>query len=288
MKSIFYLLTLLAFQLNAQNCPTDPCTDHLILIDVDAVPGPDAFKGDIDNNSDCEDVNGDNCFKWKIFRSPTSTITGFSAEIGQGNGCNGEVDNIYIEIDGVCTDLGSSGSQNTVAFDFLVSDTIFIWLCDGSSGTVSICNFTVNDPALPVTISYFDVQEVSDGVSLEWETYSEINNHGFVVQRSLDLTTWQDVNFVEGSGDSYSLKTYSYVDTDMPFARAYYRLKQVDLDGEFSFSEMRVFTPKVKSSLAEAIEYGTCYNILGQKVEEKRGLVFISYKGESYKVFINH
>lgn len=197
MKNLI-LLFVLMFNVNSllcQNCPTDVCTDHTAFVDIDAVPECSGIGikigGDIDNNSDCEDVNGDNCFKWVISKSSTSSITGFSSEIGQGLGCNGEIDNIYIEVDGGCVDLGSTGSQNEFIVNFTNnSNTITIWICDGSSGQVSLCNFCAVSPLLPIEISYFNLSILDEQTELEWETLSEINNDGFIIQRSINITDW--------------------------------------------------------------------------------------------------
>jgi|GEM_PF-598661 len=97
--------------------------------------------------------------------------------------------------------------------------------------------------ALPVTFSYFDVFKDQTGVvSLNWETLSEINSNYFDVQRSLDATHWKTIETIDAAG--YSNETIQYHTSDKPtFDQViYYRLKQVDFNGTFIFSEVKSVT----------------------------------------------
>jgi hypothetical protein len=140
-------------------CPT-PCLEHSLSASTTSFPlcgvGAIELIGNIDNNSDCEDANGDNCYEFIITR-PNSSVMGFFADIGQGNGCNGEADIFYTLIDGVCTTYPSAGSQNNFNFEFGVSNEMRIYICDGSSGQVSICNLCADvdcpDPTAIIQIT---------------------------------------------------------------------------------------------------------------------------------------
>lgn len=129
MKNLILVFSLIATNAFCQNCPTDPCVDYTTTLNIENLPdcstGTVKSVGDIDNNSDCNDINGGNCYKWIITKPASSIATGISVSVGQGNGCNGEVDNIYIE-NNSCADLGSSGSQNEFTANFNGSNSITI------------------------------------------------------------------------------------------------------------------------------------------------------------------
>ena len=95
----------------------------------------------------CEDASGLNCFEFIFVRDPGSVTQQFSLEIGQGNGCNGELDASYSLIGGVCTQLSNGGSQTVVTFTFPFGvDEMILYLCVNSSANVTICNLCAEPP----------------------------------------------------------------------------------------------------------------------------------------------
>jgi hypothetical protein len=88
---------------------------------------------------------------------------------------------------------------------------------------------------LPVTLIRFDAKRMNDiAVLLTWETATEINNKGFEVEQSEDGLTYEKIAFIDGRGNSTSLNNYhlSFINPN----DVYVRLKQVDMDGKFSYS----------------------------------------------------
>jgi hypothetical protein len=98
---------------------------------------------------------------------------------------------------------------------------------------------------LPVSLIYFSAKNVDGDVNLDWATASEINNKGFFVERSLDGENFEQIGeFVNGAGNSKVTLKYASVDYSA-FAKTgmttvYYRLKQIDFDGQFSYSNVAV------------------------------------------------
>lgn len=95
---------------------------------------------------------------------------------------------------------------------------------------------------LPVELVNFAAQVNGNSVTLEWSTATEVNNYGFEVERrikneKLEIINWQIVGFVEGNGNSNSQKHYSFVDKTVLSGKYSYRLKQIDNDGKYEFSE---------------------------------------------------
>lgn len=97
----------------------------------------------------------------------------------------------------------------------------------------------VNAP-LPVQLSYFTAHAVGNDVALSWATASELNNKGFELERSVDGFNFSYFGFVKGAGNSNRMIRYTAMDQDA-FENAnkvYYRLKQVDVDGKFTYSQV--------------------------------------------------
>ena len=90
---------------------------------------------------------------------------------------------------------------------------------------------------LPVELSSFAASVKNYTVHLNWETATEKSNYGFDVERSADKISWSKVAFVNGHGNSNSPKQYSYTDSKISSGKYYYRLKQMDTEGSFTYSK---------------------------------------------------
>ena len=115
-------------------------------------------------------------------------------------------------------------------------------LCDGSTITVSDnVVVTCAQIMLPVEWLSFDAKLIADDrqVLCEWATASEANNHHFQVQRSEDTISWETVGTLEGAGTSQEVNTYALVDHRPLSGVSYYRVIQVDHNGQKSPSETR-------------------------------------------------
>jgi hypothetical protein len=91
--------------------------------------------------------------------------------------------------------------------------------------------------AMPVTLVRFDGQSTVIGNELTWTTTSETNNKGFQIERSADAKNFQTTGYVDGSGDTKEMRVYRFTDRT-PFPTTYYRLKQIDYDGQFEYSKV--------------------------------------------------
>ncbi len=95
--------------------------------------------------------------------------------------------------------------------------------------------------SLPVELTTFTATLTSSAtVMLNWQTATEVNNYGFSVERKSEVENreWQEVGFVDGHGNSNSPKEYSFIDTSPLSGAVSYRLKQVDIDGTFEYSDV--------------------------------------------------
>ena len=103
-------------------------------------------------------------------------------------------------------------------------------------------NFPVSDQiynALPVELVSFTATAImSNSIRLDWSTATEINNYGFEVERK-SSNNWQKIGFVQGHGNSNSPKQYSFTDNKLIGGSKFqYRLKQIDNDGQFEYSNI--------------------------------------------------
>ncbi len=91
---------------------------------------------------------------------------------------------------------------------------------------------------LPIELLSFTATPQNDIVNLDWVTGSEINNQFFTVERSIDALNFEEVLRKDGIGNSSATNYYSDVDTKPLMGLSYYRLKQTDYNGNFSYSQI--------------------------------------------------
>jgi photosystem II stability/assembly factor-like uncharacterized protein len=110
------------------------------------------------------------------------------------------------------------------------------YIC-GSKGTILK---TLNGGIMPVELTSFSAIISNSKVQLYWSTATELNNHGFEIERSLDKTIWATIGFREGYGTRSEPQDYTYSDdiSEISSSKFYYRLKQIDFDGSFEYSDI--------------------------------------------------
>ena len=156
--------------------------------------------------------------------------------------------------------------------------------CDPTNGGSGVDGCTFTAGIVPVKLTYFKSQLSNDGILLVWETASEEQNEGFEIQRSNDGKNWEKIDFVIGSGTTIEINQYSYIDKQPLQGENYYRLKQIDWDGDFeysninsiryleasSYSDVTVFPNPSKGrdiTIINGTGSATLYNNLGQPIE---------------------
>jgi len=139
--------------------------------------------------------------------------------------------------------LGVSCSTNVEVLDFEGQE---LGLVKNPDPAVAGC-------ALPVELASFDAEILTDGkVTLYWTTLSELNNSGFEVEQlfldGIVEDIWTTVGFVEGFGNSHSLQTYQFVAGVAEAGNYRYRLKQIDYNGVFQYTNrVEIFVDLPKS-----------------------------------------
>ncbi len=171
-------------------------------------------------------------------------------------GFSGEVGTLEVEVEspagsGIWTSIWSiSGIQQSSCSDPFLEATASIpgsgsarlrfTTTDGTGGQGDISFDLINiTSALPISLIRFDGYLKDEMASqLNWETATEENNLGFEVQHSTNTRDWNTLTFIEGKGNSTIINDYDYLHTNPAVGVNYYRLKQLDFNGAYSFSDI--------------------------------------------------
>ncbi|MEO8513344.1 MAG: T9SS type A sorting domain-containing protein [Ignavibacteria bacterium] len=145
-------------------------------------------------------------------------------------------------LDGIL--IGDELSKGQIANNVNVDS----WMFYGESSTTNAANIfldeidytnEVSGSPLPVTMNSFDLQSRSRSVVLNWSTSSEINNSGFDIERGLStgsgISNWQKIGFIQGKGTTSQPEAYTFEDKELNAGQYYYRLKQIDYNGNFEY-----------------------------------------------------
>ncbi len=93
--------------------------------------------------------------------------------------------------------------------------------------------------ALPIELVSFNASLTDNNVLLHWVTETEVNNYGFEISRTPGgIEKWQLIGFLPGAGNSDSPKEYSFTDRNPERGYLLYRLKQIDTDGAYVYSQV--------------------------------------------------
>ncbi|HNQ69652.1 MAG TPA: T9SS type A sorting domain-containing protein, partial [Bacteroidales bacterium] len=128
-------------------------------------------------------------------------------------------------------DLGGSGSASTEG-----EITTSVNFTD--MGIFTLANAKDGNNPLPIELLSFDANVKNDYVITEWTTASEINNDYFTVERSTNAQDFEIVEIISGAGNSNQVINYSLTDVNPYSGISYYRLKQTDFDGVYSYSNI--------------------------------------------------
>lgn len=128
-----------------------------------------------------------------------------------------------------------------------VSDTYSISLGSVNSfSPFTVASYPLTYTPLPVTLSTFTAKRQGTDVLLEWTTASERNNYGFEIERARDGEPFEKLGFIPSkSPESNTRQIYSFRDNEVgrTAETRYYRLRQIDRDGNFEYSFVRAVTP---------------------------------------------
>jgi hypothetical protein len=147
------------------------------------------------------------------------------------------------------------------------------------TGLSTFSKYTLKDGGqhLPISLMSFSGKQNEDNIDLAWKTASEINNDYFTLERSEDCKTFESIGKVNGAGNSNMVLKYDFIDKDAvknaKVSRLYYRLKQTDFDGKFTYSGI--------ISILLNTESGSGIEILSASPNPFKNDVFLSFSSIS-------
>lgn len=242
------------FYLDLDRIPQD--NDTVILLDYISLIGNDFVL--LDDAKIRIKSGGTLFFDRHNSTSPQMVLTGNAeVKIYSGGTINGETSGFPLYIDsniwmvnneepfnGVTTLSGLLAAIATIVGDYLFPEY------ESRFGALhGPWDLGVNSP-LPVTLIAFDAEEKSKNVMLSWSTASEKNNNYFEVQRSNGLEGFETIATVKGNGTTNDLIEYSVEDTTPLNGDNYYRLKQTDYDGKFTYSALVVVKVNTEENMS--------------------------------------
>ena len=99
--------------------------------------------------------------------------------------------------------------------------------------------YSNSSSTLPIELLSFTAQYKNEKIAIQWQTATEYNNAYFTLERSIDADVFTAIANIQGAGNSNQIQTYQYEDKDMNLnSTIYYRLRQTDFDGTFSYSKI--------------------------------------------------
>ena len=122
--------------------------------------------------------------------------------------------------------LGTLGTNYSLSYTFSNGFSGFGAGIPGALGT------------LPIKLLSFTGKLQNENVKLNWSTSFEQNSKGFEIEKSLDGINFRKIGFVAGAGNSNATRSYSFTDPQRAVEFNYYRLKLVDIDNKFDYSDV--------------------------------------------------
>lgn len=136
---------------------------------------------------------------------------------------------------------GSGGNNGYTGYPYIYNNLLYMQFGSipyGNAGNLAYFDASV----LPVTFFGFSVKENNNTSLLQWKTANEINNAYFTVERSTDGVSFQPIGRVEGHGNNTGQQTYQFSDNAPSTGTNYYRLRQVDVNGSYHYSDIEKLT----------------------------------------------
>ena len=192
----------------------------------------------------------------------------FNDELSSGLAANETSLILFSSDDGGASWTGQSGSNDPA------NDNIsLIHINAFSDWTISVRSGVV----LPISLISFEGVKLNRENLISWKTASEMNNAYFTVERSVDGKYFETLIHANGAGISTEIKSYSFTDKNFQMGINYYRLRQTDFNGEYSFSEIVLIDNSLVIKKISKI-----INLHGQEVDEHyKGVVIIVYTDNS-------
>jgi len=188
----------------------------------------------------------------------------------------------YLSLDGNSKVLVQPGGKVQSTIDLLQylilgGQTIFFAgeVTGPRQASVGSNGFQFFDP-LPVKFIGFSLTRRDKDVLVQWSTAEEVNASMYELERSLDGRNWDVIAYVSAIGNSSEVNNYSYTDKNMTSSVAYYRIRQVDVDGTFTYTDIKVIRTENKAT-ANVVIASLPQKVMLQFPEEIKGKVIVRF-----------
>ncbi len=224
-----------------------------------------AVRLDFDRDGDMDIIAASPTEKVKLFKNDVAKVGGYLAIRLKGSPANsipmdayGSEVRVYLQggkkfvqkLSGGGSGTTASQNSNELIFGLGATPTITKvevlfpdFVLKTYTGLLPNNNYTLHydGTVTPVEFLTFEGTVHENTVRLTWSTANETNNSGFEVQKSTDGVDFRRIGFVAGAGNSSSANEYNF--HDVMDGKSWYRLKQIDFDGTFAFSQQLSFSP---------------------------------------------
>lgn len=109
---------------------------------------------------------------------------------------------------------------------------------NGNNGSTAFPIGSYQHIPLPIVLTNFEAKLQNETVVLNWQTERELNNAYFEVERMNDDSNWQNMGQIAGAGTTQNTRKYLFIDRQPAFGKNVYRLKQIDIDGTYTYSPL--------------------------------------------------
>ncbi|MEM6641610.1 MAG: hypothetical protein AAF616_01410 [Bacteroidota bacterium] len=155
-----------------------------------------------------------------------------------------EAEDLVLLLDDDGTFAGGTGEVFTAGRD-LDGNTLSFSIPDFETlPYFTIATVDNTNSTLPVELTSFDAKPEGNGIMVQWETATEINNSHFDLETSYDSEEWSFLARIKGQGNSNELVSYEFFDRSNYQSPLYYRLKQFDFDGAYAYSKIVYVEPE--------------------------------------------
>lgn len=194
---------------------------------------------------------GDNVMNTKLYYriytgSPSGTFTEINLVNYDPTDLGGGAENRRWYVNPNLNLLSGLTPTQTYSLEIYIQSEVDWNVVDGTKDTDIYINngganysmsFTV-DASVPVELTDFTAKINLKEIILNWTTSSEENNTGFEIQKSTNGKDFEGIGFVAGNGNSLETIKYQFIDETPNLGENYYRLKQIDFDGNFEFTDI--------------------------------------------------
>jgi hypothetical protein len=148
-------------------------------------------------------------------------------------------------------DFPLSALDNQTNVVFRISFTTTQGGACGTAPNNRIDDFAIGENnSLPVDFKNFNLKIKKNNTFLSFSTASETNNDYFTIERSVDGLSFDAIGEIKGAGNSTEERHYEFIDKNPLPGINYYRIKQTDFDGQYSYSEIRSVRHAGKGNVA--------------------------------------